>query len=232
MSYCRPDRPELSLRAEFGRSHRPHAFVCISRRRISFGAWRWRRRTDVAFHPPGVSGSVLRLREQLLRAHRLLGYAYAVRALNGARSALAAANRPVLGGHPLEVLTAQPELAVAVRIHDEPHQIACRQALGALAVTLAAHAAEIRPDFFEGGRQHLGIRIRIRLPHDPEVLLQLVGIGHAGDRGGDGGVLDHPLQRGGLPACRNRRSWRFAGPAAAPWPGHYLHGDQAHARLV
>src|ERR1035437_7631461 len=126
---------------------------------------RRRRRTDLASRPPDGVGTVLRLCEQFLRAHRLLGYAYAVRAVNGARSAVAAANRPVLGGHPLEVFTAQPELAVAVRIHDEPHQVPCRQALGALAVTLAAHAAEIRTDFFRSevftAQPELAVAVRI-----------------------------------------------------------------------
>ena len=75
--------------------------------------------------------------------------------MNRAGRAVAASNIPVLGRHAQEVLPAQAELAVAVRVHDETHHIGDRQAFGALALALAARAAEVRPDFFQPGRQTL-----------------------------------------------------------------------------
>ena len=178
-------------------------------RRLSTSRYSIGRRTGLAFRPPDGSGPVLRLGEEFLGAHRLLGYADAVRAVNGAGSAIAAANGLMLGGHALEVLASQAELAVAVGIHDEAHEVAGGQTLGALAVALAAHAAEIRADFVEGGGQHFGIGIRKDLPHDAEVLFQLVDIGHAGDRSGDDAVLDDPLrseERRVGKECRSRWS--------------------------
>ncbi len=63
----------------------------------------------------------------------------------------------MLGGHALEVLAAQRELAVAVGVHDEAHHVRHRQPLRALAIALPAHTAEVRADFLQTRYQNLGV---------------------------------------------------------------------------
>src|ERR1039458_1115606 len=156
------------------------------------------------------SRTVPGLREQFLRPEHPLRHRHSVWALDYAGRALVASHGLVLGGHAQEVLPAQRELAVAVSVHDEAYHVTHWQTLGALPVALAAHAAEVRTNLFQPGGQDLLVGISELLRHHAEVLLQLVDVRHARDRGGDGGVLDDPLERGGReigrPWGRGRRA--------------------------
>src|ERR1039457_49529 len=166
------------------------------------------------------------LREQFLRPDHPLRHRHSVWALDYAGRALVASHGLVLGGHAQEVLPAQRELAVAVSVHDEAYHVTHRQTLGALPVALAAHAAKVRTNLFQPGGQDLLVRVGELLRHYAEVLLQLIDVRHARDRGGDRWVLDRPLERGG---GESGRPWRRGG-AAAPGLSHHLHGHQTHAR--
>src|ERR1035441_7008745 len=124
----------------------------------------------------------------LWRAPRSTLFPYTTLFRSDTGGALAAFHSLVLGGHALEVLPAERELAVAIGVHHEAHHVGYRQTLGTLPGTRAAHAAEVGSNFFQAGGEDLLVGVGERLRHDGEVLLQLVDVGHAGDGSGDDGV--------------------------------------------
>ena len=81
------------------------------------------------FNPPLVANlphRYSRLREEFLGAHHAFRDGHTVRALDGTGRALVASHGLVLGRHALEVLPAEGELAIAVRVHDEAHHVSHR----------------------------------------------------------------------------------------------------------
>ena len=156
-----------------------------------------------------------------------------MRALDGALGAIAAAHVLVLLRQSLEVLAAQRELAVAIRVHHETHHLRHRQTLGALAVALAAGAAVVRANLFKARREDLRVGIAERGGHGGEVLLRVARCPSCSVRcSGDVGVLDGPAQRRRSEIGGPRRLLRLsAAPPAPARARHHLHGDHADARL-
>ena len=145
-----------------------------------------------------------------------------------------------------ESLAAQGELAVAIRVGEEAQHVGHRQALAALAVALAAHAAVERARCAPVARPAVSRRAAAKgCAHGSEVLVELVHVGHAGNGGVDVRIAQHPLQRrqharrrasasrrsGCRAACgRNPPAITFMAtmPLPPPWP---LHRSRVHERL-
>ena len=132
-------------------------------------------------------------------------------------------------GKPKEILPPEGELAVAVRVHDEPHHVRDWQALRTLSLTVAAHAAEVGANFLELGCQDLRVGFGERLCHRLEVLLQLVLIRHARHGTRDGGIIDGPLQSRERESGGPLRLRCGCSASATTGAGHYLHGHQPNA---
>ena len=101
----------------------------------------------------------------------------------------------MVGGERKEVLAAERELAVALGIGDEAQDVFDGQTLAALALAAAAHAAVQRADVLELGGQTFLVVLAERGGHRPDVLFQLVDVGHAGDGGVNAWVAGDPLER-------------------------------------
>ena len=103
------------------------------------------------------------LRKHFLRAADAFGHLHAEPALYRARGAVAAAHRGQFHWQFLKVVAAQFELAVALGIHHVAKHVRHRQALGAMAVALAAHPAIERGNEIQLPGQKLFFLGRIRL---------------------------------------------------------------------
>ena len=135
---------------------------------------------------------------------------HAVRALDGAGGAIAATHAADLFGKPQEVLAPQGELAVKVGVGQVADGVGDGQALGALRRCTRSRCGSSRADLFVQRRQQLLIVRCKRLRHGPEVLLQLVHVGHARNGGGESGFCEDPFER------RECRPGGMAGGACCP----------------
>ena len=133
-----------------------------------------------------------------------LRHIHAVGTLHGAAGTIAAADRGMFGIQLEESLAAQGKLAVAIRIGGKRSTSAPADPCGTgrhIRRTAAIHGVIGRRwrarIFSSAAEKGLGERF--------QVFIQLVHVGHAGDRGAHVGVTHHP--------CECRRAWRR--PASA-----------------
>ena len=147
------------------------------------------------------------------------GYVDAIRAVHLAGGAIAAPHGAGLFRQLLEVLAAQRKLPVEISVGEVAEGFGNRRALGALAAALVAHTAVERADLaVHLGQQFLVIPAK-RLGHGPEIRIELVDVGHAGNGGGHALVFQDPLQR-------RQAHIRLLGAGGGR---HHLHRHQADA---
>ncbi len=155
-----------------------------------------------------------------------------MRAVYGAFRAIAAANRGVLGGKLLESLTRQRELAISISIRKDAQCVGDLQAFLTGALALAAQAAVERLDLLQMFGQQFFVTSRKGVSHGLHVFVQLIHVGHAGNRGGDSGPVDDPFER-----CKQGSVAvqlvidGIGGFETAESARHHLHADDANARL-
>ena len=129
---------------------------------------------------------------------RLLGAMIACRivpsmgAFHGAFDAVTASNGGVMRWQFIEALAGERELTVTVGVGENAKCIGDLKALGAGTIALAAEAAIEGFDAIEVRGQNFLVRGRELLRHGAEIFVELIHIGHAGNRGGDVRLVESP----------------------------------------